>query len=279
MAYNANDIAKLGHLASLASRVKTELTALDNKYAGSFRSVSVSGNTVSFFTTTDGTGTAVASFDFPEELYLQQTGTEIVADFAWSAETYPDSTNPNLDGKTVLVLAVKGNKATNATVKYSFVDMANVIKAITAGDTYITVNGYAVNVRISAVTGNLLELKSDGLFVGSDDTKVDKVAGKQLSTEDFTSAFKTKLEGIEAAAQVNKIETVKVDGTALAISNKAVDIDLTGKVDKVTSATSGNIVLFGANGAIVDSGFTVASDSSINTMLNSVFGTVGGGGN
>ena len=271
MAYNANDIAKLGHLASLASRVKTELTALDNKYAGSFRSVSVSGNTVSFFTTTDGTGTAVASFDFPEELYLQQVGTEIVENFAWSAATYPGSTNPNLDGKTVLVLAVKGNKATNATVKYSFVDMANVIKAITAGDTSITVNGYAVNVRISAVTGNLLELKSDGLFVGSDDTKVDKVAGKQLSTEDYTTAEKTKLAGIEAEAQVNKIESVKVDGTALAITGKAVDIDLTGKVDKVTTATSGNIVVFGANGALVDSGVKFATDTDVNEMLETYF--------
>ena len=271
MAYDANAIAKLGHLASFASKVKSELTALDEKFSGSFRSLSVSGNTVSFFTTTDASGTAVASFDFPEELYLQQVGTEIVENFAWSAATYPNSANPNLDGKTVLILAVKGNKATNATVKYSFVDMANVIKAISAGDTSITVNGYAVNVRISAVTGNLLELKSDGLFVGSDDTKVDKVAGKQLSTEDFTSAFKTKLEGIEATAQVNKIETVKVDGTALAISNKAVDIDLTGKVDKVTSATSGNIVLFGANGAIVDSGFKIASDADVAEMLETYF--------
>ena len=271
MAYDANAIAKLGHLASFASKVKSELTALDEKFSGSFRSLSVSGNTVSFFTTTDASGTAVATFDFPEELYLQQTGTEIVADFAWSAETYPGSTNPNLDGKTVLILAVKGNKANNATVKYSFVDMANVIKAISAGDASVIVNGYTVSARLSEVTGNLLELKSDGLYVGSDDTKVDKVTGKQLSTEDFTSAFKTKLEGIEAGAQVNKIETVKVDGTALAISNKAVDIDLTGKVDKVTSATSGNIVLFGANGTIVDSGFKVASDADVAEMLETYF--------
>ena len=35
------------------------------------------------------------------------------------------------------------------------------------------------------------------------DDKVDKVTGKQLSTEDFTSALKSKLEGIEAGAQAN----------------------------------------------------------------------------
>lgn len=35
------------------------------------------------------------------------------------------------------------------------------------------------------------------------DSKVDKIVGKQLSTEDFTTAFKTKLEGVEDGAEVN----------------------------------------------------------------------------
>lgn len=42
----------------------------------------------------------------------------------------------------------------------------------------------------------------------------------------FSNDEKTKLTGIEAGAQVNKIESVKVNGTALDISEKAVDIDL-----------------------------------------------------
>ena len=54
--------------------------------------------------------------------------------------------------------------------------------------------------------------------------KVNVEAGKGLSANDFTNAFKTKLEGIEAGAQVNKIETIKVNGTTKQISNKAVDI-------------------------------------------------------
>ena len=64
--------------------------------------------------------------------------------------------------------------------------------------------------------------------------KVDKVQGKQLSTEDYTTAEKEKLAAIGAGAQVNVIETVKVDGTSLAVTGKAVDIDLSRKVDKVT---------------------------------------------
>lgn len=170
--YNPEDAAKLKHLASVASAASTAINTVDSKYANAFLSVETSGSTVNF---KNSAGTVVGTFDFPEELFLQQTGTEIVENFTFSAATYPGATNPNLDGKTVLVLAIKGDKATNPTVKYSFVDMAKVIKAISAGDNSITVNGYAVSVKVSAAAGNLLELKSDGLFVGSDDTKVDKV--------------------------------------------------------------------------------------------------------
>lgn len=98
--------------------------------------------------------------------------------------------------------------------------MANVIKAISAADNSITVSGYTIAVKVSAVTGNLIELKSDGLFVGSDDTKV----------------------------------------------------------DKVTSAVAGNIVTFGSGGAIVDSGAKFASDSDVNSILDTYFPTVSGGG-
>lgn len=68
-------------------------------------------------------------------------------------------------------------------------------------------------------------IPSEKLVKDALDGKVDKVSGKQLSTEDFTSAFKTKLEGIATGAQVNVIETVKVNGTALTPdANKAVDV-------------------------------------------------------
>lgn len=55
--------------------------------------------------------------------------------------------------------------------------------------------------------------------------KVDKQYGKQLSTEDYTTEEKQKLGGVEAGAQVNTIQTVKVNGTALTPDgNKAVDV-------------------------------------------------------
>lgn len=56
------------------------------------------------------------------------------------------------------------------------------------------------------------------------DNKVDKETGKGLSSNDYTTDEKTKLEGIAAGAQVNVIESVKVNGVALAIDGKAVDV-------------------------------------------------------
>ena len=43
------------------------------------------------------------------------------------------------------------------------------------------------------------------------DNKVDKIAGKGLSAEDFTTEFKIKLEGISAKAEENIIQTVSDD--------------------------------------------------------------------
>ncbi len=59
-----------------------------------------------------------------------------------------------------------------------------------------------------------------------------KVSGKQLSTHDYTTAEKTKLSGIAAGAQVNVLETVKVNGTALTPASKAVNIDLSSYAKK-----------------------------------------------
>ena len=59
--YVTNNLVKLGALQALAQRTKNELTAIDTKFASAFRSMSVSGNTVSFFTSTDASGTAAAN--------------------------------------------------------------------------------------------------------------------------------------------------------------------------------------------------------------------------
>lgn len=48
------------------------------------------------------------------------------------------------------------------------------------------------------------------------DTKVDKVSGKTLTSNDFTNELKDKLDGISNGAQVNSIEHIYVNGTEVA---------------------------------------------------------------
>lgn len=56
--------------------------------------------------------------------------------------------------------------------------------------------------------------------------KVDKVEGKQLSTNDFTNSDVSKLNDIENGAQVNKIEAIKLNGELQNIVNKEINLIL-----------------------------------------------------
>lgn len=99
------------------------------------------------------------------------------------------------------------------------------------------------------VTKTLLSTTLESYYTKADaDGKfVTQAEGKGLSTEDFTTELKTKLTGIAEGAQVNKIEGIKVNGTAVDIdTDKTVDItiavdeELTNKEidDAITAATA-----------------------------------------
>ena len=82
--------------------------------------------------------------------------------------------------------------------------------------------------------------------------KVDVVAGKGLSTNDFTNELLQKLNGIEAGAEVNAIESISLNSVPLEISGKAVNIPIatTGALGVVLSSTAENGVTVQANGAM-----------------------------
>ena len=65
--------------------------------------------------------------------------------------------------------------------------------------------------------------------------KVDKETGKGLSTNDYTTAEKNKLNDVASGAQVNVIETVKVNNTALTPSKKTVNITVPTKTSDITN--------------------------------------------
>lgn len=82
--------------------------------------------------------------------------------------------------------------------------------------------------------------------------KVSVETGKGLSSNDYTADEKAKLEGIEANAQANVLDVVKINGTALPIAEKAVDIPLaTAEVLGVVKGSADeNKIAVGADGTM-----------------------------
>ena len=73
---------------------------------------------------------------------------------------------------------------------------------------------------------------TSGVVKAALDEKVDKVDGKGLSTNDYTTTEKNKLAGISTGAQVNVIEEVQLNGAKITPSSKAVNIDLSSYATK-----------------------------------------------
>ena len=64
-----------------------------------------------------------------------------------------------------------------------------------------------------------LENYDDAQILNELDSKVDKIVGKGLSTEDFTTEEKDKLGTIESGAQVNVLEKIKINGVDIPIDS------------------------------------------------------------
>ena len=92
-----------------------------------------------------------------------------------------------------------------------------------------------VESNIQAQIDDLSESTVQGLA-----DKVDKVAGKQLSTEDFTTREQEKLSSIAFGAQVNNIEEVQLNGITIQPQDKIVSLSvLYGKTYPLGNLTAG----------------------------------------
>ena len=282
MAYDVNKLVKLASLKALAEKVNTELTPVKAAAIAAFKSGKVEGNKVKLFTSTDKTGVAAFEFDFPVEMVLDQAKTAFVPQFTWSLETYPGSEDPGLNGKPVMVLAVKGS---DGSVAYSFMGMAALVdtyKAKVSGkdaSTTVTIAGYEVDVKvnISKELNNVLEVRADGLYVPKTDIsgKADKVqpavdgnfAGLDASGNLIDSGKKA---ADFVAAEAGKRLMTDAEGTKLGgIAANAT------KVEK--SATNGNIKINGVENQVYKEPSdvvhgSIASTEDVTAMLTEVFG-------
>lgn len=176
---NMSMYVSVQNLQNYDVKIKNLMNAADAKAIKSYLKVD---NAWNFYTVEAPTAetTPAFSIDVPTEYFLDQARTTFVQDFVWSEEAYAGSANPNLDGKPVWVMAVKGD---DDTVTYSFINLETLIDIYTGEETNtvkVEVSGdnkISANVKISAEEGNLVEAKEDGLYVAPVDIsgKADKL--------------------------------------------------------------------------------------------------------
>lgn len=120
--------------------------------------------------------------NLPAEQFLDLTKTKFVDSFAWSATAYPGSTNPSLDGKPVLVLALKDEKDN---VTYSFLNMFDLVDQYTGDGTVV-------------VSGNNISHKNSGATAGSYGNSADQASN-------FGATFNIPYVTVDAKGHVTAI--------------------------------------------------------------------------
>ena len=162
------------------------------------------------------------------------------------------STLPATGNATTIYLVPKTTSETqNIYDEYLYVNS----KWEKIGDTKIDLTNYALKSELPTKTSDLTndsDFVTDSSYVHTDNnysnTEKDKVTANtnarhthtnktvlDATTASFTTALKTKLDGVETGAKANVIESVKVNGTALSISNKSVDIEVPTAITRIWS--------------------------------------------
>ena len=168
---------------------------IDTDKTLAFKSVNVKDNKINFYKNPSPVEDTVAdaTIDIPVEYFLDQSKTTFVQEFVWSDETYVGSTDPSLEGKPVLVLAVKGD---DDSVTYSFVNLESLIDVYKVEDTAtVSMNIGEGNVitseaKISEEEGNIITVKEDGLYASVEDVDISGKADKLVNPEDGDAVIK-----------------------------------------------------------------------------------------
>lgn len=151
------------------------------------------------------------------------------------------SVTDNGDGTQTMVFAWEDNDGTSHTTSVNLPSAIFDITSPTGGQVlaYDATNHVFINISLgTAAAANTTDtptassadvLTSGGAYTALA-TKVDKVAGKALSANDFTDAYKTLLDGAVASISVN--------GDAQTITDNAVDLDIASSLITPTQWTA-----------------------------------------
>ncbi len=274
--YDINHITKLGHLQKLAQKENQKANALATRLDALER-VGAQANKI-------------------ESIKVNGTAQTIAPDKSVNI-TVPTKTSQLANDSTFqtsaqVVAAINTAISKSGHASFQKVDAVPKVDAAQENILYLVMNTTTKHYDIYA------KIKGDGdsyTMELLDDTtvdlsgKVDKVAGKGLSTNDYTTAEKTKLAGIAEGA--NKY--VHPSHTAATSGLYKITVDALGHVIAVTKVTKEDITGLGipgtnttyglasttANGLMSKedyaklNGMVLATDTEVDAMLTEVFGS------
>lgn len=274
--YDINHITKLGHLQKLAQKEHQKAEALAAR-VGALEKVGAQANKIESIKV-NGTAQTIAS-DKSVNITVPTKTSQLAND-----STFQTSAQ--------VVAAINTAISKSGHASFQKVDAVPKVDAAQENILYLVMNTTTKHYDIYA------KIKGDGdsyTMELLDDTtvdlsgKVDKVAGKGLSSNDYTTAEKTKLAGIAVGA--NKY--VHPSHTAATSGLYKITVDALGHVTAVTAVTKNDITALGipgtnttyglasatANGLMSKehyaklNGMVFATDTEVDAMLTEVFGS------
>lgn len=275
MAYNEEKLARLKHLKQLAQKAKAESDAVATRVKA-LEDAGAQANKI-------------------ESIKVNGTAQTIDPDKSVNITVPTKTSQLNNDStfQTSAQVVAAINTAISKSGHASFQKVDAVPKADAAQENILylvmntTTKHYDIYAKIKGGSDSYtMELLDDTTVDLSG--KVDKVAGKGLSTNDYTTAEKTKLAGIAEGANkyVHPSYTAKTSGLY------KVTVDATGHVSAVAAVTKDDITALGIPGqdttypeattakaglmSAADKskldGMTIATDAEVSEMLTEVFG-------
>lgn len=278
MAYNVNNLARLSQLKALSQKLKIERDALSNR----IDDIVTAGGEPNVITSIKVNGTAQTITDKAVNITVPTNVSQLSNDSGFQTEE-------QVNAKISATYKPGGSKAFASlpTPAVSLLGMVyNVTDAFTTTATFIEGAGKAYPAGTNVVViqdGSAYKFDVLSGFVDLSG-KVDKVDGKGLSTNDYTDAEKTKLEGLNNythpthASKTSGLYKVTIDSlghvSATATVAKA---DITGLGIPAQDTTyspataSADGLMSSADKTKLD-GITVATDEEVAEMLQEVFG-------
>lgn len=272
MSYDTTKLTKLAALKALAERTKATTDALDSRITtlgGRVDSLEAAGGEPNVITQIKVNGTAQAITNKAVDIKMPTKVSDLTNDSKYQTDTQVST-------------AIQTAISKSGHAAFQKVDAVPSVSTAQDNILYLVMNSDTGHYDIYAKVGTEVVLLDDTTVDLSG--KVDKVEGKGLSTNDYTTAEKNKLAGLSNythpsyTAKANGLYKVTVDETGHVSAATAVaksDITALGIPAQDTTYTPATTTKDGLMSSADKSkldGMNIAADTEVTEVLNEVFG-------